>query len=317
MTAIASETLVELGRTGIKVPALGIGAWAWGERLFWGFGRGYGKEDVRGAFTTAMQAGVNFFDTAEAYGRGKSEQFLGEFIRESGQPVIVATKFMPYPWRLWKSRLLAALRGSLQRLGLERVDLYQIHWHLPPIPVETWVEGLADAVEQDLARAVGVSNYSAGQMRRAFDTLAAHNIPLASNQVEYSLINRKVEENGLLELCKELDVTLIAYSPLGQGLLTGKYTPENPPSGIRGLRYRVDLLRRTGPLVRLMEDIGQEHGGKTPAQVALNWTICKGALPIPGAKNARQARENMEALGWRLTPSQVASLDQASRELGK
>ncbi len=147
--------------------------------------------------------------------------------------------------------------------------------------------------------------------------MAAHNIPLASNQVEYSLINRKVEENGLLDLCKELGVTLIAYSPLGQGLLTGKYTPENPPSGIRGLRYRVDLLRKTGHLVRLMEDIGQEHGGKTPAQVALNWTICKGALPIPGAKNARQARENMEALGWRLTPSQVESLDQASRELGK
>lgn len=317
MNELSSETTVELGKTGLQIPKLGIGAWAWGERLFWGFGRGYGKEDVREAFRTAMDSGINFFDTAEAYGRGRSEQLLGEFIQESERPVIVATKFMPYPWRLWKSRLLTALRGSLRRLGLERVDLYQIHWPFPPIPIETWVDGLADAVESGMVRAVGVSNYNASQMRRAYDRLAARGIPLASNQVEYSLMDRKVEENGLLALCKELGVTLIAYSPLGQGLLTGKYTPKNPPTGVRGLRYRGEILKNIDSLIQQMEDIGEQHGGKTPAQVALNWTICKDTVPIPGAKNPRQARENLGGLGWRLTPSQVASLDQASKELGK
>ena len=316
MNAGFTEPAVELGKTGLFTPPIGIGAWAWGERLFWGFGRGYGKEDVRAAFMTAMDAGVNFFDTAEAYGRGKSEQFLGEFVREVGEDVIIATKFMPYPWRLWKSRLLAALRGSLHRLGLKRVDLYQIHWPLLPVPVETWVDGLADAMEQGLARAVGVSNYNSDQMRRAYEILARRNISLASNQVEYSLISRKVEMNGLLALCKELGVTLIAYSPLGQGLLTGKYTPANPPKGVRALRYRGDLLKKIQKLIRLMEDIGQVHGDKTPAQVAINWTLCKGTLPIPGAKNARQAQENLGGIGWRLTAEQISSLDRASRELG-
>jgi aryl-alcohol dehydrogenase-like predicted oxidoreductase len=267
------------------------------------------------AYQVSRAAGINFFDTAEVYGRGRSERLLGRFARAAGDQVVVATKFFPYPWRLRRTGLVRVLRGSLKRLGLDRVDLYQIHWPFPPVPIETWMAGLATAVEAGLARAVGVSNYDPVQTRRAHTALSEREVPLVSNQVHYSLLHRQPEHNGLFDLCRELDVTLIAYSPLEMGVLTGKYTPENPPPGIRGRRYRREYLIQVQPLLALLREIGEAYGGVTPAQVALNWVMCKGAVPIPGAKNARQAEENTGALGWRLSGEEVAALDAASEGL--
>ncbi|MFQ5857785.1 MAG: aldo/keto reductase [Anaerolineae bacterium] len=306
---------IPLGSSDLRISRLGIGTWAWGDRLFWGFGRGYGEADVEAAFQASLTASINFFDTAEIYGRGRSEQLLGQFVHAAGQPVVVATKFFPYPWRLRRGDLLRALRGSLKRLGMDRVDLYQIHWPYPPVSIETWMAGLADAVDAGLSRAVGVSNYNVERMRRAHTALAERGVPLVSNQVQFSLLDRRPERNGLLEACRELGVTLIAYSPLAQGLLTGKYTPRERPPGVRGLRYNRQYVTQIQPLVALLRQLGEAHGGKTPAQVALNWVMCKGAVPIPGAKNARQAEENAGALGWRLTGGQVAALDEISEKL--
>ncbi len=306
---------VFLGKTDVKITPMGIGTWAWGDRRTWGYGKGYGEADVRAAFETSVAAGIDFFDTAEVYGSGRSERFLGEFIHQSHARVVVATKFFPFPWRLRRDDLVDALRKSLDRLGLARVDLYQIHWPFPPISVETWMAAMADAVEAGLTRSVGVSNYSPELTRRAFEALAKRGIPLASNQVEYSLLHRQPERNGLVQTCRELGVSIIAYSPIAKGLLTGKYTPANPPPGTRGLSARRDYLRRIAPLVELMRRIGEEHGGKTPGQVALNWLLCKGTVPIPGAKNARQAQENAGALGWRLTDSEVERLDTQSNQI--
>ncbi|GAB4441774.1 MAG: aldo/keto reductase [Anaerolineae bacterium] len=290
---------------------LGIGNWAWGDRTFWA-GRGvYSDADSRAAFDVSLAHGIRLIDTAEMYGWGRAEKLLGQFIRESGASVYVATKFMPLPWRLTRRRLINALQGSLRRLGLDQVELYQIHWPVPPVPIDTWAEALADAVEQGLARQVGVSNYSASQMRRAFAVLARRGVHLAANQVEYSLLERTPERNGLLRACQELGVRLLAYSPLRQGLLTGKYAPDQPPPGIRGPRYATQLAR-LGPLMEVMRALGAAHGGKTPAQVALNWAIRKGTLPIPGVRDARQAEENAGALGWALTDEEVAALDAAS-----
>ncbi|MBN1964657.1 MAG: aldo/keto reductase, partial [Anaerolineae bacterium] len=134
---------------------------------------------------------------------------------------------------------------------------------------------------------------------------------LASNQVEYSLVARAPERNGLLDVCRELGVVLIAYSPLGQGLLTGKYSPERPPSGIRR-RALSRKLAAVQPLVGLLTEIGQGHGGKTPAQVAINWAISKGTLSIPGARDAYQATQNAGAAGWRLSVDEMDALDAAS-----
>ena len=309
-----SET-IPLGKTDLRVTPLGVGTWQWGDSMFWGYGKGYAVDEIKAAFDASAAAGITFFDTAEIYGQGKSERFLGRFVSGNGERPVIATKFMPLPWRLGKGALLSALRKSLARLGLAQVDLYQIHWPMVPVPVETWADALADAVAAGLTRAVGVSNYSADQMRRAHAVLARRGVPLASNQVEYSLLHRVPERNGLVDACRELGVTLIAYSPLAKGLLTGKYTPANPPPGLRGRRYRGALLTGIQPLTGLLREIGAGHSGKTPGQVALNWLICKGALPIPGAKNARQAQQNAGALGWRLTAEEVGALERASEGL--
>ncbi len=299
----------------LQAVEFGVGAWAWGDRLVWGYGRGYAASEVRRAFDVSVAAGIRLFDTAEVYGQGQSELLLGEFIKTVEQPLIIATKFMPYPWRLGRGSLLKALRNSLKRLGLQQVDLYQVHHPMPPVNPETWMEAMTEAVQAGLVREVGVSNYDRSWTQRAYVALAREGIRLASNQVEYSLINRKVEKNGLLKQCQEQGVRLIAYSPLGMGLLSGKYTPENPPTGIRGGRYNRRFLERLVPLLTLMKRIGSDHAGKAPAQVALNWVICKGALPIPGAKNVAQAEQNAGTLGWRLTDEEVALLDEASDKL--
>jgi aryl-alcohol dehydrogenase-like predicted oxidoreductase len=280
-----SET-ISLGKTDVRVPPLGAGTWQWGDSMFWGYGKGYAEEEIKAAFDASLAAGVAFFDTAEIYGQGRSERFLGRFIGGNG--------------------------ARLARLGLAQVDLYQIHWPMAPTPVEVWADALADAMAAGLTRAVGVSNYSADQMRRAHAVLAKRGVPLASNQVEYSLLHRAPEQNGLLQACQELGVTLIAYSPLAKGVLTGKYSAANPLPGFRGRRYRGEFLANVQPLIGRLREIGEVHGGKAPSQVALNWLICKGAVPIPGAKNARQAEANAGALGWRLTPDEVAVLDDAS-----
>ncbi len=206
---------------------------------------------------------------------------------------------------------MSALRASLNRLGMDSVDLYQIHVPTPLLSVEKMMEGMLECVESGLTRTVGVSNFDQSAMLRAYSTLARHNIPLASNQVHYSLLNRGVEKNGLLARCAELGVRLISYSPLEMGLLTGKYSPENPPPGNRALRY-LTLISKIGPLLKLMTEIGQDHGGKSSGQVALNWTIRKNTLPIPGAKNAEQALQNAGALGWELSDEEMVSLDAAS-----
>jgi len=289
----------------------GLGAWQWGDRLIWQYGQTHSDDDCRAAFDVSLEAGVRFVDTAEVYGSGRSERLLGQFLQETDLPVLVATKFFPFPWRWTKKSLIRALKRSLERIGVETVDLYQVHQPLPPISIETWMEAMAEAVEEGLTRTVGVSNYNQTQMLQAYSTLSRQNIPLASNQVTYSLLNRNIEYDGLLARCQELGVRVIAYSPIEKGLLTGKYTPDNPPPGIRGQRYG-SLLPKIGPLLKLMTEIGQEHGGKSKTQVALNWCICKGTLPIPGAKNAKQAEENAGALGWKLTEEEVEKLDEAS-----
>lgn len=304
---------IPLGSTDIQISPLGIGTLAWGDTFMFQLGRGDGSEaDLGLAYQASLAYGVNLFDTAEIYSRGQAERLLGYFARQSGWPVVLASKFFPFPWRLSKNSLLAALRASLSRLGLSYLDLYQLHWPFPPVSIETWMDALADAVDANLVRAVGVSNYDVDQMRRAHAALARRGVPLASNQVEYSLLARKPEESGLLLACRELNVTLIAYSPLARGLLTGKYSPGNPPQGSRRWRYRSGLLDAIQPLVGLMREIGQGHGGRTPAQVALNWVMCKGGVPIPGAKNARQALDNAGAMGWGLDEAEVEALDLTS-----
>lgn len=293
---------------------MGLGAWQWGDRVVWQYGHGYGDAEVQQAFLASLNEGIRFVDTAEIYGNGRSERLLGQFLKETDQPVLIATKFLPFPWRFGKGAFPRALKGSLARLGLESVDLYQIHWPTPLMSIDTMMEGLVECVKSGLTRTAGVSNFGQSQMLAAYSSLAQHNIPLASNQVHYSLLNRTAEKNGTLARCKELGIRLVAYSPIEMGLLSGKYSVDSPPPGARGRNY-TNLLPKIAPLLKLMTEIGQDHGGKSNTQVALNWAICKGVLPIPGAKNAAQAQENAGALGWRLTDEESARLDETSNNI--
>jgi len=306
------DSTLPLGKSAVRISPIGLGAWQWGDRWFWSYGSTHQLHDVRQAFDVSRRAGVNWVDTAEVYSNGTSERLLGEFLRQSPGEVVLATKFLPFPWRLRRRELLKALRRSLERIGVPRVDLYQIHQPLPPVAIRTWMQAMAEAHELGLVRAIGVSNYNRQQMLEAAEALDRYGLPLASNQVRFSLLARQPETNGLLDACRQHSITLIAYSPLAQGLLTGKYGEGSRPPGMRrwmASRVPSDYLSH---LLDLLRQIGREHAGKTPSQVALNWVIAKGAVAIPGAKNAAQATENAGALGWQLSAHEVAALDEAA-----
>ncbi|AFZ60226.1 aldo/keto reductase [Anabaena cylindrica FACHB-243] len=307
---------ITLGQNGVTVPRLCIGTWAWGDQLFWNYGNGYGEEQLQAAFTAALDAGVTFFDTAEVYGFGLSEEFLGKFMKQVSQPVQIATKFGPLPWRWDGKSVSEALTASLKRLQVERIELYQVHWPFTFfLSQETLMNTLADEVKQGRIGAVGVSNYSASQMREAHQILAARGVPLAVNQVRYSLLTRQIETNGILQTARELNVIILAYSPLAQGLLTGKYTPSQNPTGARSIdpRFSQDGLNKIAPVLSLLRKIGEKYD-RTPAQVALNWLIAQGnVIPIAGVKNAEQVKQNVGALGWKMTDDEFGELDRITR----
>ncbi|QSJ18243.1 aldo/keto reductase [Nostoc sp. UHCC 0702] len=309
---------ITLGPNGPAVTPLCIGTWAWGDKLFWSYGDRYGEKEVQEAFTAALEAGVTFFDTAEIYGMGLSEQLLGQFIKQAQKTVQIATKFGPLPWRFTGQSVSDALTDSLKRLQLERVELYQVHWPFTfLLSQETLMNALADEVKRGRIGAVGVSNYSAAQMREAHQILAARGVPLAVNQVRYSLLTRQVESEGIIQTARELGVTILAYSPLAQGLLTGKYSPESAetPSGARKIdpRFNKEGLQKIAPVISLLTSLGQKYD-RTPAQVALNWLIAQGnVIPIAGVKTAQQVRQNAGALGWRLSDDEVKELEKVTR----
>jgi aryl-alcohol dehydrogenase-like predicted oxidoreductase len=296
---------------------LGIGTWAWGDRLVWGYGNQYAANEVEETFHAAINNGIRFFDTAEVYGQGKSEKFIGSLLPSVSEKVMIATKIMPYPWRLAKDALRKTLEASLKRLGLKKVDLYQMHWPLPPVSVESWMNQMSEVYEEGLISAVGVSNYNLDLTKRSVDALQKKGIPLASNQMEYHLLERRIEKDGLVDFCKANGIKIIAYSPLAMGILSGKYTPENPPKGTRSAHYNRSVLEAIQPLIKLMKSIGMDHEGKTASQVALNWVISKGALAIPGAKSINQVEQNAGAIGWHLTEEEVRKLDESSDAIGK
>jgi aryl-alcohol dehydrogenase-like predicted oxidoreductase len=308
--------LMTLGRTNLRVSRIGIGAMVWGDMSTaprWNPARNaYGPtstaEEQRQALEESLAAGVNFVDTAAMYGKGASERRVGELT--AGRDVVVATKF-PFGLFSRAGSLPATLEGSLARLQRTSIDLYQIHFPVRWMSIPTLMNLMADAVEAGKIRAVGVSNYSAEQMRTAHDQLAQRGQVLASNQVQYSLLHRGPETDGVLDACRELGVTLIAYMPLASGALTGKYSAANRPAGWRryGRSFRGETMVE---LTRLLGEIGDDHD-RSPSQVALRWLIQQDdVLPIPGAKNATQAAQNAGALTFTLDEAEVEALSRAA-----
>ncbi len=314
----ATGARVALRGCDVELPRMGLGTWAWGDKATWGmhaYDRSYNFDTIREAYQTSVAAGVTFLDTAEGYGNGESERIIGRLLEEdraNRAHIVVATKFFPAPWKVRvSSALMASLKASVERLRMPSVHLYQIHGPISLRSHAAMAEALAAAHRAGLVKAVGVSNYSEREMRAMHAALATHGVALATNQIEFSLLRTMPETSGLLRACTELGVVVLAYSPLGMGRLTGKYSADNPPPGRR--HFSDFPMAEIDPVIAALRRMGERHGGKSPSQVALNWVICKGAVPIPGAKNRPQAEQNAGALGWRLTADEVAALDAVSK----
>lgn len=309
----------------LTLPPMGCGTWAWGNRLLWGYTEAMDQE-LQAVFNLCLDHGVTLFDTGDSYGtgrlQGRSESLLGQFKQayngERKSQICIATKLAAYPWRLTRQSMVRACQASAKRLGCP-VDLVQLHWstaNYAPWQERALLDGLADLYEQGLVKGVGLSNYGSRRLQEIFPQLCDRGVPIRTLQVQYSLLSTyPVTELGLKDVCDRLNIQLIAYSPLALGLLTGKYSATRLPPGLRGFLFR-QMLPTLTPLQDCLRQVATARQ-KTMAQVALNWCMCKGTLPIPGAKTVEQARENLGALGWRLATTEVEALDTAATAVRK
>jgi aryl-alcohol dehydrogenase-like predicted oxidoreductase len=288
-----------LGSSGIMVSPLGVGTNRWAQ--------GKNDEAIFRAYEFFVDAGVNFFDTAEVYSMGKSERLLGECLRRDPRPVVFASKYAPL--RLLGRQFMGALNASLRRLGKQTIDLYYIHFPYGLLSIESLMDLMAQAVQKGKVRAVGVSNFNAKQMRRAATRLARYHIPLAANEVRYNLLHRQPEENGVLAACRELNVALVAYRPLERGRLLSGAFPEKPSEK----QGRGKAAPKEGVVQKTLQAIAKQRG-KSVSQVALNWLLRRDehVIPIPGTTDSRHALENVDTLSWQLSDDEFAAIDQAS-----
>ena len=279
------------------------------------------REEKNATVRAALDGGINWFDTAELYGNGVSEASLAAALKAAGksdQEVVIATKWWPL---LRTARNIPhTIQDRLRFLDGFSISLYMVHQPYSFSSPEAEMDAMADLVEAGKIRSVGVSNFNAQRMRRAHQQLKKRGLPLAANQVLFSLLDRSIETNGILDTAKELGVTIIAYTPLASGLLTGKYH-KNPELLQKKSFYWRGMLKRglekSRPLVQAMEEIGAKYNA-TPAQVALNWVIHfhgESIVTIPGVTNVRQAEECAGALNFKLAEDELTQLDVLSRRI--
>ena len=343
----------------LTVPNVGIGTIAWSSNSL----TKLENTDLDALVESACQQNGGFFDTGERYGShiktamgmgwGETESMIAKMlqnadVQDDALRPTVATKFTPSPWRTSAKSVVEACEASRERLGVDSIDLYQIH--MPDIvkPLrflgkdesydELYWDGLAECYHRGLVKNVGVSNYGPTLVTKCHDALAKRGVPLASNQIAYSLIGRHNGAQQTVDRCNELGVKVLAYYPFAMGLLTGKYSSLSPEMATEDVVTSLSSSRRSklelkdlqryangdgkqipgggiSPLLRAMEAIANARG-KTVAQVALNYIICKGALPIAGARNADQVSDNLGSLGWRLSEDEVALLEYEADSLG-
>ncbi|MDB5421434.1 MAG: oxidoreductase aldo reductase [Brevundimonas sp.] len=314
-----------LGRSGIAISPIGLGCmqFSQGQGLIGRMMRNLDQTTVNAIVGTSLDGGVNWFDTAELYGGGSSERALAAALlanQKHDGDVVVATKWSP----LFRtaSSIKATIGARKQPLSPFHIDLHQVHQPLSFSSVESQMDAMADLAAAGDIRAVGVSNFSEKPMRAAHAALAKRGLMLASNQMQYSLLARGIERNGVLAAAKELGITVIAYSPLAQGLLSGKF--HDDPGLLKGLGVRGLLpwfsrknMERSRPLVMALKEIAGALGA-APASVALAWlTNFHGdtVTAIPGATSVAQAASNAAAMQVRLTSDQLQRLDTLSRDL--
>ena len=287
----------------------GVGTWAWGDRLLWDYGHEYGKSDITAAFRRYINDGIRFFSTSPSFAEGDSERILGDFNAHTQAELFIASKYVPRIWHLRRSDFLESLKQSLLRLGITKLDILEICPPVGRMTISRLAECAAEAVDLGLIAQVGLSGFDAQQIDTFNEAFSRYGFSIACLETPYNLLDRSIETNGILRICQTLNIRILAQQPLAMGLLTGKYDADAPSSGSRRqmmMRYhtpRLDILLRT------MNHIGLENNGKNCAQVALNWVMNKGIVPIPGTKSLSQAIENGQTPQWAMTPEQMNLLD--------
>lgn len=315
--------LRNLGKSDLKITPIGLGCWQFSKRAnmagkFW---PSLDDEVIKEIVRISLTGGINWFDTAEVYGNGTSEKILAKSLITLGKKpgeVLIATKW--WPMFRTASNITKTIDQRLACLNPFPIDLYQVHqpWGFSSEVKE--MEAMAKLIRSKKIKYVGVSNFSAPKMRRAWETLQKEGINLVSNQVQYSLLNRKIETNGVLDTAKELGITIIAYSPLKQGLVTGKFHDNPELLKNIGFRQYSSMFKPKGmeqsrPVIELVKKLAIKYE-KTPSQIALNWLIQfhgDTVVAIPGATKANHAEENTGAMKFRLSAEDLNLLDQVSK----
>jgi aryl-alcohol dehydrogenase-like predicted oxidoreductase len=314
--------LRSLGKSDLMITPIGLGCWQFSKQLnmagkFWP-----ALEDdlINRIVKTSLEGGINWFDTAEIYGNGASEKALAKALTDNGKKpgeIMIATKW--WPMFRTASSILKTIDQRIEALSPFSIDLYQVHQPWGFSNVKSEMDAMAKLVNEHKIRYVGISNFSATQMRSAWEALQKHGIHLVSNQVRYNLLDRKIESNGILQTAKELGISIIAYSPLAQGLVTGKFH-ENPELlkniGMRkySSQFKPAGLEKSKPLIKTIQELATRYNVST-SQVALNWLIHfhgETVFAIPGATKESHARENIGTMNFRLSDEDLSLLDQES-----
>jgi aryl-alcohol dehydrogenase-like predicted oxidoreductase len=318
-----------LGKTDIEITPIGLGCMQFSQgsgfmgRMVWD---AIGQEVITAVIAAALKAGVNWFDTAEGYGNGMSEKSLAAGLAALGVApgsVGIATKW--WPLLRTAGSIGATVDARIGALSPYPIDLHQVHQPISLSSIPAQMREMAKLVRARKVRAVGVSNFSARQMEQAHAALAAEGIPLASNQVRFNLLDRAIESNGILETARRLGITIIAYSPLAQGMLTGRFHDE--PSLVKSLPrgrklmggFSSEGLARTAPLIEELRAVAKAHGASVP-QGALSWTVNfhgKTVVAIPGATRPAQATASAAAIGMTLSEKELSGIDEASRDVAR
>lgn len=300
----------------VQVPVICWGAWSWGDQSTFH----WSDEELpalREAWKRCLEKGLTFVDTAQVYGSGRSEEILGDLINNHSpgvdrSSIIVQTKWLPNVSDKGTNILhpveapVIQLRNTLKRMNLQYVDCYLVHGPVHISSIKQVAKGMAQCVEEGLTKTVGVANYSVEDMLKMKEALAEYNVPLATNQCEYSILRRLPEVEGMLEACKKNGIVFQSYSSLAQGRLSGKYTKDNPPP--KEYRFSSYDMEHIEPALEVQRRLAQKYNVSVAA-VALNWNICKGAIPVVGIRKESQALDDIQALGWRLTREEIAELD--------
>ncbi|OBW90815.1 aldo/keto reductase [Gallibacterium salpingitidis] len=296
-----------------QLPKIALGAWSWGTGAVGGdqvFGNHLTESELKPVFHKALEYGLNLWDTAAVYGEGSSERILGHFLQEVSQDdIIISTKFTPQIAANTENAVEKMLNESMSRLHIDTVDLYWIH---NPMDVEKWTPKLIPLAKAKKIKAIGVSNHNLAELKRANEILNAAGLKISAVQNHYSLLHRSSEQAGILDYCKEHNITFYSYMVLEQGVLTGRFDKDHPfTAGTgRGNSYNA-YLQDFEPLIAQLRIIANQHNA-TPAQIAIAWAIAKGTLPIIGVTKVYQVEEAEQATKIKLSTEELLQLEESA-----